>query len=696
MISITAKTALTTATARRRTAATSYSVRLRSSSSSSPDNSSSSAPSDDDSNDKKKNYRKKFRNALDRVVRRMRIVRATLDPSSLRARFRALSAKAKRVVVVQLLLFAFAFGSVARVAVTTSGRGGGGGGGIAAASRRPVEISYSSFLDLVEQQQNRAAGIGKSSSSSSPVVDRVRIGNDRIVFRLYRNADDQQREQQQLATAGAAQPKKRLLPGLPLSRSPKSEATAAEAAVAAKQRVQRPRPYLTAYTKKVSASPELLELLRKNDIPFAAAPSSASTLVFAGRSFFVTFYFLILWRLYKTVSGAAGTDSSKDAPGKLAQTSDLPMASFDEIQGIDDAKMEVMELVDALRFPDKYAVLGARAPTGLLLEGPPGTGTLVPLISNCQCLQYIFRIYITVSSCPSLPSLTYTFVSFLGKTMLARATAATAGVPLLYCSGSDFVEMFVGRGAARVRKLFERAEKLAPCIIFIDELDALGKSRDMGGPGSAFSRSNDEAEQTLNQLLACMDGLDSSRRICVLAATNRKAVLDQALIRPGRFDRIVKLRLPDAKGRERILRVHCKKLPGFQEGSGVDPNRPGALGTGRVVDLSAIAGRHKLLCDSFITLVSLFSPRPLLDFLNFAAWFLAVTDGFSGAELEFLVNEAAIRAVRRVSAALRAGVHGSDITPHVEAADFEASLASFYETRRPNSGVAEIWKKVWR
>ena len=248
--------------------------------------------------------------------------------------------------------------------------------------------------------------------------------------------------------------------------------------------------------------------------------------------------------------------------------------------------------------------------------------------------------------------------------MLARATAATAGVPLLYCSGSDFVEMFVGRGAARVRKLFERAGKLSPCIIFIDELDALGKSRDMGGGLGAFSRSNDEAEQTLNQLLACMDGLDSSRRVCVIAATNRRDVLDNALVRPGRFDRIVKLELPNSKGREEILRVHTSKLPGFTEGSGVDPNRLGALGKGRVVDISAIA---------------------------------AMTEGFSGAELEFLVNEAAIRAVRRVSSALQSGVSQQDIIPHVEASDFENSLRSFYETRKPRGGgVNELLKNVWR
>jgi ATP-dependent Zn protease len=153
----------------------------------------------------------------------------------------------------------------------------------------------------------------------------------------------------------------------------------------------------------------------------------------------------------------------------------------------------------------------------------------------------------------------------IGKTMLARATAAAAGIPLIYCSGSDFVEMFVGRGAARVRKLFDRAEKLAPCIIFVDELDALGKARnDPSNSNNIFgnsfsSRSNDEAEQTLNQLLACMDGLDSTRRICVLGATNRKEVLDSALVRPGRFDRIVQLKLPNAQGREAILRVHTKK-----------------------------------------------------------------------------------------------------------------------------------------
>lgn len=498
------------------------------------------------------------------------------------ARFLILPKKAKRILMVNMLFFMVACGGVSRSIYTQS------------APSPPVEVSYSSFLDLVEQQHELQNGKASTAATGNvPVMDQVRIGNDRIIYRLYRNVDSKQ-----VAPAGKT-PSRR------------------KAAVASRQA----EPYLTAYTRKVPASQELVNSLRTSQVSFAAAAAPRmSVLTVALRTFMISFYCLILFRLYQNVQGAGGAGGGgKDTPGKLAQTNDLPLASFDDIQGIDQAKVEVMELVDALRNPDKYAILGARAPTGLLLEGPPGTG----------------------------------------KTMLARATAASAGIPLLYCSGSDFVEMFVGRGAARVRKMFERASKLSPCIIFIDELDALGKARDMGGMGGAFSRSNDEAEQTLNQLLACMDGLDSSRRICVLAATNRKEVLDQALIRPGRFDRIVKLQLPDAAGREGILRVHAIKLPGFVEGTGIDSSRPGSLGKGRVVDLSALA---------------------------------ALTDGFSGAELEFLVNEAAIRAVRRVSSALREGSHADDITPQVEAGDFEASLINFFQTRKPKN----LWQNVFK
>ncbi len=387
---------------------------------------------------------------------------------------------------------------------------------------------------------------------------------------------------------------------------------------------------------KVDASPDLVSFLRDNSIPFRAASKSKSDiLTVMARSSILIIYMLFLLRMYKTMAGGGG--GGGDTPGKLARpqrkngrngntanANAEPSIQFKDIEGIDEAKFEVMELVDSLRNPDKYAILGARAPRGLLLEGPPGTG----------------------------------------KTMLARACASAAAVPLLYCSGSDFVEMFVGRGAARVRKTFERAAKLAPCIIFVDELDALGKSRSSSEMMGMQMRSNDEAEQTLNQLLACMDGLDSKRGICVLAATNRREVLDPALIRPGRFDRLIRVKLPDVRGREKILRVHAKKLPGFKEGLGVDESRSGSLGKGDVVDLSALA---------------------------------AVTQGLSGAELEFIVNEAAIRAVRRVSAALREGKEPGDIkSPHVNAMDFEDSVKSFYETRKSNKGAGDVLSNILR
>ena len=342
----------------------------------------------------------------------------------------------------------------------------------------PIEIPYSTFLDFCQ------------GTNKDVRIDNVLIGPDRIGYRLYRVETKEQRKAMEEKLKGVQVPQR------------------------------------MAYTRKVSASENLLQHLRQYDIPFSAAPVKTNYAALSTKTFIFSLYALFLLRMYRMMNGGSG-----GTPGKLATPT--VGASFDDIEGIDSAKYEVMELVDTLRNPDKYAILGARAPTGLLLEGPPGTG----------------------------------------KTMLARATAATAGVPLLYCSGSDFVEMFVGRGAARVRKTFEKAAKLAPCIIFIDELDALGKSRDSGMMGMA--RGNDEAEQTLNQLLACMDGLDSSRRICVMAATNRKDVLDPALVRPGRFDRIIRLDLPSTLGRERILRVHAKKLPGFLEGKGIDERRPG-------------------------------------------------------------------------------------------------------------------------
>jgi len=225
--------------------------------------------------------------------------------------------------------------------------------------------------------------------------------------------------------------------------------------------------------------------------------------------------------------------------------------SFDDVAGIDEAKEELEEIVEFLRNPQKFSRLGGKIPKGALLVGPPGTG----------------------------------------KTLLARAIAGEAGVPFFTISGSDFVEMFVGVGASRVRDMFEQAKKNAPCIVFIDEIDAVGRSRGVGYGGG-----NDEREQTLNQLLVEMDGFEANEGIIIVAATNRPDVLDPALLRPGRFDRQVQVPNPDIKGRDKILSVHARKVP-----------------LGPDVDLRIIARG---------------------------------TPGFSGADLANLVNEAALMAAR--------------------------------------------------
>src|SRR2546425_253099 len=242
--------------------------------------------------------------------------------------------------------------------------------------------------------------------------------------------------------------------------------------------------------------------------------------------------------------------------------------TFADVAGVDEAKAELVEIVDLLKNPRKYQRLGGRIPKGVLLVGPAGTG----------------------------------------KTLLARAVAGEADVPFFTLSGSEFVEMFVGVGAARVRDLFEQAKDKAPCIVFIDELDAIGKSR--AGP-TGFIGGHDEREQTLNQVLAEMDGFDSSKGVILMAATNRPEVLDQALLRPGRFDRQVVVDKPDVKGREAILRLHARAVV-------LAPN----------VDLSIIAAR---------------------------------TPGFAGADLANIVNEAALLAARKDKNA-------------VEMADFEEAI----------------------
>ena len=233
-------------------------------------------------------------------------------------------------------------------------------------------------------------------------------------------------------------------------------------------------------------------------------------------------------------------------------TANRPTVTFNDVAGADEAKEELQEVVEFLKFPERFASLGARIPRGVLLVGPPGTG----------------------------------------KTLLARAVAGEAGVPFFSISGSEFVEMFVGVGASRVRDLFEQAKRNAPCIVFVDEIDAVGRQRGAGVGGS-----HDEREQTLNQILVEMDGFDTNTNVIVVAATNRPDILDPALLRPGRFDRRVILDAPDVKGREAILDVHVRGKPLAEE-----------------VDLRIIAKE---------------------------------TPGFSGAELANLLNEAAILAARR-------------------------------------------------
>ncbi|SDW14222.1 ATP-dependent zinc metalloprotease FtsH [Litoreibacter albidus] len=245
--------------------------------------------------------------------------------------------------------------------------------------------------------------------------------------------------------------------------------------------------------------------------------------------------------------GAMGFGKSK---AKLL-TEKQGRVTFDDVAGIDEAKDDLEEIVEFLRNPQKFSRLGGKIPKGALLVGPPGTG----------------------------------------KTLLARAVAGEAGVPFFTISGSDFVEMFVGVGASRVRDMFEQAKKNAPCIVFIDEIDAVGRSR-----GAGYGGGNDEREQTLNQLLVEMDGFEANEGIIIVAATNRPDVLDPALLRPGRFDRQVQVPNPDIKGREKILRVHARKVP-----------------LGPDVDLRIIARG---------------SP------------------GFSGADLANLVNESALMAAR--------------------------------------------------
>ena len=299
--------------------------------------------------------------------------------------------------------------------------------------------------------------------------------------------------------------------------------------------------------------PDLVRILRDKGVQIEIKPSEGSPWYI---SFLVTWgpfiLFLGLWLFFMRRMQAGKAELSLVKSRARMLTDERKKVTFSDVAGIDEAKEEVQETVEFLRDPRKFQKLGGRIPKGVLVVGPPGTG----------------------------------------KTLLAKAIAGEAGVPFFSISGSDFVEMFVGVGASRVRDMFEQAKKHAPCIIFIDEIDAVGRSR-----GAGLGGGNDEREQTLNQLLVEMDGFDTTEGVILVAATNRPDVLDPALLRPGRFDRQVVVNHPDLRGRTEILKVHTKKVP-------VAAN----------VELEKIARG---------------------------------TPGFSGADLENLVNEAALWAARQ-------------------------------------------------
>jgi cell division protease FtsH len=301
----------------------------------------------------------------------------------------------------------------------------------------------------------------------------------------------------------------------------------------------------------VRVDPDLSELLEKYGVTFKGVIESNFLKSLASWLFPILLFVGIWYLMMRRFAAQQGSFLTLGRKKARVYMEDEVGVTFDDAAGVDEAKEELVEVIEFLKAPEKFTTLGGKLPTGILLVGPPGTG----------------------------------------KTLLARAVAGESGVPFFSMSGSEFVELFVGMGAARVRDLFAQAKEKAPCIIFIDELDALGKARGVGMAGG-----HDEREQTLNQLLVEMDGFDPAIGIILMAATNRPEILDPALLRPGRFDRHILVDRPDKKGRVDILKIHLKGIT-----------------AGKDVDVETVAG---------------------------------MTPGFVGADLANLVNEAALLAVR--------------------------------------------------
>ena len=300
--------------------------------------------------------------------------------------------------------------------------------------------------------------------------------------------------------------------------------------------------------------PSMIESLRKNGVIVNAKPEDTSSSTFWGIviSWFPMILLIGVWIFFMRQANAGNSKAMSFGKSRARLIENAKKVTFADVAGCDESKQDLEEVIDFLKDPGKFQRLGGKIPKGVLLVGPPGTG----------------------------------------KTLLAKAVAGEADVPFFSISGSDFVEMFVGVGASRVRDMFAQAKKNSPCLLFIDEIDAVGRHR-----GAGLGGGNDEREQTLNQLLVEMDGFDENENVILIAATNRPDVLDPALLRPGRFDRQVVVPNPDVKGREEILKVHVRKVPLAKD-----------------VDLAVIARG---------------------------------TPGFSGADLANLVNEAALLAARR-------------------------------------------------
>jgi len=307
----------------------------------------------------------------------------------------------------------------------------------------------------------------------------------------------------------------------------------------------------TFYTGRMP-DPDLLDRLRYQNVEYSSPIVNYNWLfsLFMNFGFFILVIVIFMFVMRRIMGGRGGIMSMGQSNAKVHMEKRTGV-TFDDVAGQDEAKESMMELVDLLHHPEKYAEIGAVQPKGALLVGPPGTG----------------------------------------KTLLAKAVAGEANVVFFSLSGSDFIEMFMGVGASRMRDLFKQAAQNTPCIIFIDEIDTIGKSRD-----NSFGNASEDRENTLTQLLSEMDGFDSTKGVVILGATNRPDTLDKALLRPGRFDRRINVELPDLKGREAILKVHAKKVK-----------------LGYDVDLSRIA---------------------------------KITSGSAGADLAYMINEAAINAVR--------------------------------------------------